>query len=194
MGESKRVLIVGVAGVGKTAVLSKVKEILSNNGLKVETVTYGSVMFEEAKKMFNLNNRDELRKLKLKDQRKLQLLAAEKISKLKEDILLIDTHLAIKTGNAYLPGLPFEVIKKLKLDLIILIEATSEEILKRRMNDKSRNREALNKESIEEELRMEKEFLATCATLAGAPLFCVVNKENKLNETADLVAKVIMEG
>jgi len=194
LGESKRVLIVGVAGVGKTAVLSKVKEILSNNGLKVETVTYGSVMFEEAKKKFNLNNRDELRKLKLKEQRKLQLLAAEKISKLKEDVLLIDTHLAIKAGSAYLPGLPFEVIKKLKLDLIILIEASAEEILKRRINDKSRNREALNKESIEEELRMEKEFLASCATLAGAPLLCVVNKENKLNETADLIAKAIMEG
>ncbi|MEM4311424.1 MAG: adenylate kinase [Nitrososphaerales archaeon] len=192
MVEAKRVLVVGIAGVGKTTVLNRVKEILKEKDLKVESLTYGTLMLEEAERLHKVKDRDELRKLKLQEQRELQISAAKKISKANSDIVLIDTHLLIKSGNIYLPGLPFDVIKKLKPKLIILIEAPAKEILKRRKKDSSRKRETLSKRAIEEELKMERELLGTCATLAGAPMLRVMNRENEVDKAAKIIGESLI--
>ena len=63
--------------------------------MKVETVVFGTLMFEEANKK-GLKNRDEMRNLSIEDQRNLQEDAAKRIAEMKEKIVIIDTHLFIK--------------------------------------------------------------------------------------------------
>ena len=57
----KTVIIVGVPGVGKSTIITNATETLKNKGTSVKTVVFGSVMFEEARKL-GINDRDELKK------------------------------------------------------------------------------------------------------------------------------------
>ena len=63
-------------------------------------------MFEQAK-LLSINNRDELRKLSLEQQRSLQEMTANYIFSLENDIVIIDTHLFINTAEGYYPGIPY---------------------------------------------------------------------------------------
>ena len=47
--ESKKVVVVGIPGVGKTTVVSKVVEKLNALNKSVSVHSFGTVMFEEAK-------------------------------------------------------------------------------------------------------------------------------------------------
>ena len=79
LAESKKiVIIVGIPGVGKTTLVTKLVEILTSNGKTVNVVSFGSVMLDEAKKR-GLSDRDQLRKLPMEEQKNLQKLAAETI-------------------------------------------------------------------------------------------------------------------
>ncbi|MEM2508848.1 MAG: AAA family ATPase, partial [Candidatus Thermoplasmatota archaeon] len=91
-----KVVVAGIPGAGKTTVLKEVKGI--------EIINYGDVMFSIAKKKNLVNDRDEIRKLPIDEQRKLQKEAAKFISKKKN--VIIDTHCTIKTRDGYMPGLP----------------------------------------------------------------------------------------
>jgi len=77
LAESKKVIIVGIAGVGKTTIVSKVVEILKAKKISVSVSIFGSIMFEEAKKK-GITSRDELRKLSVPEQKELQSMAAKK--------------------------------------------------------------------------------------------------------------------
>ncbi|HET6730621.1 MAG TPA: AAA family ATPase, partial [Nitrososphaeraceae archaeon] len=70
-----RLIIVGVPGVGKTTVISKASEILNQRGLTTRVVVFGSLMFENAKKL-GVMDRDSMRKLSVNAQRRLQEMAA----------------------------------------------------------------------------------------------------------------------
>ena len=62
LAESKKVVVVGIPGVGKTTVVSKVVEKLNALNKSVSVHSFGTVMFEEAKED-GLKDRDDLRKL-----------------------------------------------------------------------------------------------------------------------------------
>ena len=109
--KTKRIIVVGIPGVGKTTVVSSVKNTLEQTGIKTNLAEFGKIMLEEAKKL-NIKNRDEIRRLSIDDQKKLQNLAATKISQIYSDVVIIDTHLFINTKEGYYPGLPAESIKQ----------------------------------------------------------------------------------
>ena len=48
---NKRVVVVGIPGVGKTTVISRTAEILNQRGTQTAVVVFGTMMFEEAKKL-----------------------------------------------------------------------------------------------------------------------------------------------
>jgi adenylate kinase len=75
--KSKRIVVVGIPGVGKTTVVSSVKNTLEEKGVKTILAEFGKIMLEEANKL-NIKNRDEIRRLSIDEQKKLQNLAAEK--------------------------------------------------------------------------------------------------------------------
>ena len=183
LAESKKVIIVGIAGVGKTTVVSKVVEILKAKKISVSVSIFGSIMFEEAKKK-GVTSRDELRKLSVPEQKELQSMAARKIASFSDNVVIVDTHAFIATKEGFYPGLPHNVLEILMPDSFIMISARPEEIYNRRMKDTTRNRDIVSIDAIKKELDVTNAMLSTCSILCGSPIKMVLNSEGKIDEAA----------
>lgn len=190
LDESKKVVIVGIPGVGKTTVVSKVVEILNRKNKTVSVVNYGTVMFEQAKNN-GIKDRDDIRRLPMTEQQKLQKLAAEKISQLNDNAVIIDTHAFISTASGFYPGMPDYVIKIIKPANFISISARPELIYNRRKSDETRNRDIVSIDSIKKELSVQDAMLSCCSVLSGSPLKTIRNDEGKVEEAAMNVIKAI---
>ena len=132
--------MVGIPGVGKSTLVSKIVEILKARQKSVSVNSFGTIMFEEAQKI-GIKDRDELRKLTMDEQQNLQKKAAEKIANLQDDLVIIDTHAFIITNAGFYPGLPHHVLEIIKPSNFISVYARPEEIYNRRMKDTTRNRD-----------------------------------------------------
>lgn len=183
LAESNRVIIVGIPGVGKTTVVSRVVELLKEKNVKVSVSIFGTVMFNEAKKK-GVQNRDDLRKLSVKEQRELQSMAAKTIASISDDVVIVDTHAFISTQEGFYPGLPNNVLEILNPDSFIMITARPEEIYNRRMTDTSRTRDIVSIDTIKKELDVTSAMLSTCSILCGSPIKMVLNTEGKVDEAA----------
>ena len=190
LAESKKVVVVGIPGVGKTTVVSKVVEKLNVLNKSVSVHSFGTVMFEEAKED-GLKDRDDLRKLTVEEQKNLQKKAAEKIAEHQENIVIIDTHAFISTKEGYYPGLPHYVIQILKPTHFIAVSAKPDEIYNRRTNDDTRDRDIISIGSIKEELDVQDAMLSSCSVLSGSPMKVVLNTEGKVEEAADSIINAI---
>ncbi len=183
LAESNRVIIVGIPGVGKTTVVSRVVELLKEKNVKVSVSIFGTVMFDEAKKK-GVQNRDDLRKLSVKEQKELQSMAARTIASIADDVVIVDTHAFISTQEGFYPGLPHNVLEILNPDSFIMITARPEEIYNRRMTDTSRTRDIVSIDTIKKELDVTSAMLSTCSILCGSPIKMVLNTEGKVDEAA----------
>ncbi len=79
---TKRVIIVGIPGVGKSTVITNILNTLSKQEIDIKMAEFGTIMFEQAK-LFSISNRDELRKLSIEKQRSLQEMTANYIFSLR---------------------------------------------------------------------------------------------------------------
>jgi adenylate kinase len=147
-------------------------------------------MMREAEKI-GVKQRDDMRKLPVFEQRRLQIAAASYIAKMNSDILLVDTHLFIKTSEGYWPGLPNNVASALAPTHLIMITASPEDILGRRQSDTSRNRDKASEKEILEELEIGKNMLCSLAIFTGAAMIYVQNAEGKVNEASDQIVSAI---
>lgn len=191
MEEPKRItIVVGIPGVGKTTVITKTRDILLQSGFNTTVVVFGSVMLSEAKKM-GIGDRDQIRKLSLSGQQNLQNLAADYICSVKEDLVIVDTHLFIRTSSGFFPGIPQNVIQKLKPRNLILITATPEEILARRAKDESRNRDMVSIEEIKKELGLAISMISTISILSGSAFEIVDNHQGSSEDTARFIARIL---
>ena len=188
--EHKKVVIVGIPGVGKTSLVTTIVEKLSESGIAVSVHSYGTLMLDEAKNL-GVQDRDELRRLPVEKQKELQKNTAEKISNLTDDIVFIDTHAFISTKEGFYPGLPNDVIQIIQPTHFIAISARPEEIYNRRMKDETRNRDKVSIESIKKELAIQDSMLSTCSVLSGSPMKVILNNEGKIEEAANNVIKAI---
>jgi adenylate kinase len=189
--EPKRItIVVGIPGVGKTTVITKTKDILLQSGYNTTVIVFGSVMLSEAKKM-GIGDRDQIRKLSLSGQQNLQNLAADYICSVKEDLVIVDTHLFIRTSSGFFPGIPQNVIQKLKPRNLILITATPEEILARRAKDESRNRDMVSIEEIKKELGLAISMISTISILSGSAFEIVDNHQGSSEDTASFIARIL---
>ena len=184
LAESKRVIIVGIPGVGKTTIVSKVVELLREKKISVSVFIFGTVMFDEAKKTKGIQNRDDLRKLTVREQKDLQSMAATKIASITDEAVIVDTHAFISTKEGFYPGLPHNVLEILMPDSFIMISARPEEIYNRRMKDTTRNRDIVSIDAIKKELDVTSAMLSTCSILCGSPIKMVLNIEGKIDEAA----------
>jgi len=190
LDESKKIVIVGIPGVGKTTVVTKVFEILNTKNKSVSVVSFGNLMFEEALK-YGIKDRDDLRKLSISQQQDLQKKAAERIAKLNDNVIIIDTHAFITTQAGFYPGLPDYVIKIIKPSNFISISARPEVIFNRRKQDETRNRDVVSIDLIKKELAVQDAMLSSCSVLSGSPLKTILNDEGKVEEAAMNVIKAI---
>jgi len=178
------VVVTGIPGVGKTTVMKEAAE-----GLDIQFVTFGTVMTDIALEMNLVQDRDEMRKLTLEQQKELQIKTAEKVAKMGN--VIVDTHATIKTSKGYMPGLPEWVIKKLNPTAIIVVEADPEEIYNRRLKDITRDRDPDSKEKIAEHQQMNRAAAMACATLSGATVKIVFNHDNAIEDAVKDAAPVL---
>ncbi|RLE49564.1 MAG: adenylate kinase [Candidatus Methanomethylicota archaeon] len=194
--KGKIIVVAGIPGVGKTTVLNEALKLCQQRGVLCKVVNYGTVMLEEALRRNLVSHRDEMRKLPLDVQLDLQKTAAERIrSMAEEENVIVDTHVLIKTPSGYLPGLPLWVANALKPDIIALIEADVNEVVKRRMRDAEiRVREADSLEALQEHQQLNRSAALSVATLVGATVAIIVNREGKASEAAEQLFKLVTEG
>jgi adenylate kinase len=189
LAENKRAIIVGIPGVGKTTVITRANEMLMQKR-KAEVVVFGTVMFEEAKKI-GLKNRDEMRIMPIEDQRRLQEMAAQRITEMKDDIVLIDTHLFINTEEGYYPGLPMRLLSIMNPTNLVMVAADPIEIAERRRTDQTRQRDVASAEKIQKELDISRIMVASCSILTGAPFAIIMNNNGQVVEAAANIAKIL---
>lgn len=189
---NKRVVVVGIPGVGKTTVISRTAEILNQRGIQTAVVVFGTMMFEEARKL-GINNRDAMRRESIEVQRHMQDLAARRIADLKDNIVIVDTHLFINTNEGYYPGLPLHLLEVIKPTNIVMVAAHPEEIVNRRRIDETRDRDIESVEDIQYQLDISKVMVATCSVLTGCPFIIIMNSNNKIDETASNIVKALSD-
>jgi adenylate kinase len=192
LAENKRAIIVGIAGVGKTTVITRAAELLNKKRKTTTVVVFGTVMFEEAKKKLGLKSRDDMRRMPVEDQRCLQEMAAQRIAGMKDDIVLVDTHLFINTGEGYYPGLPMRLLNIMKPTNIVMVAADPGEIAERRKTDQTRQRDIATAENIQKELDISQVMVASCSILTGAPFAIIMNSDGSVDEAAANIAKILL--
>jgi len=186
-------IVVGIAGVGKSTVISRAAELLSQKNTKATIIVFGTLMFEESKKM-GLKNRDEMRKLSIEDQHLLQDIAATRIAQMNEEILIIDTHMFINTTEGYYPGIPSRLLEILKPSYLIMIAADPAEIVRRRTTDNTRDRDIVSLENIRNELEISKAMVATSSVLTGSPFILIANDNGMIDNAASTIVNVLAKG
>lgn len=188
----KTVIIVGVPGVGKSTIITNATEALRSKGTSVKTIVFGSVMFEEAKKL-GINDRDKLRKLTVDTQQKLQNMAADHISSLTDSVVFIDTHLFIKTQSGYYPGLPMNLVLKLNPQRLVLVTANSDEILNRRKKDTTRTRDLISDDEINRDIQVSLSMISSLSILTGAPFEIIYNHDDMVDSATSHLVELLAE-
>ncbi|MGE0242520.1 MAG: adenylate kinase [Nitrososphaeraceae archaeon] len=190
--KTKRIVVVGIPGVGKTTIISSVKKTLDEKEIKTVVAEFGKIMLEEATKL-KIQSRDEIRRLSISEQKNLQNIAAEKISQISGDVVIVDTHLFINTKEGYYPGLPFDLLNNLKPTNLILITANPEEIYHRRQNDSSRDRDIISLDSIKNDIDVSKILISCCSVVSGAPFKILSNHENSIEDCTEKMVSLILD-
>ena len=181
------VIVTGIPGTGKTTICTCLQKIARNAGLKLSVINYGNVMMEISKKHGKIVERDDIRKDNVTVQRQLQREAAETISeeaKSSNNVTIVDTHLAIRTSEGFLPGLPNYSLQLLKPEQLFLVEAQPDEISSRRMKNSGRKRDQAAIQSVREELLFSRLMAGACSVLTSAPVKIVINSKGKQKEAA----------
>jgi len=183
----KLVVITGIPGSGSTTVLKKALEKVDYLHLN-----YGDIMTEIALEKGLVENRDELRKLPAETQKEIQKEAGIRISEKAESTnVIVDTHCTINTPAGFLPGLPIWVLEQLQPDQFILIEAHPDEIIYRRLNDDTRERDLQKVKEIELHQQMNRATSMAYATLTGATVKIIANHDNHLKSTVNKLVNVL---
>ena len=194
-GEQKlrRVINVGIPGDGKSSVVNKIVDSMSSRDLRTQIVNYGTVMMEEASRLLGVKTRDDMRKLPVEDQRKLQVYAASKISSFQEEFVVIDTHLFIVTREGFWPGMPMDVIQALRPTHFVLVSGSIEEISQRRKNDGTRLRDLGTLDSLRLELEAAKILLFASSLICGCPALIVDNADGKVDSAAQDIIEAVFK-
>ena len=186
-------LVVGtVPGAGKTTVIQYVKSKYP----RARIVNKGDLIFDYAEKHYGIRDRDEMRsKLKMSQQRTAQDYAAKKIGKMRDKVVIIDTHFSIKTPTGYIPGVSTRMARHMKLDGIILLEFRPKDVLQRRKKDTRRHREKESEEDVDAQQHVNQEFAMAIANDFEIPVD-IVNlryKEKRPFEHAKKAADEVVE-
>ncbi len=119
-----------------------------------------------------------MRKIPVEKQREVQKIVYKNLSKEKGKFIL-DTHCSVSTPQGYFPGVPFDYLKLLKVDALVLITADPQEVAARRASDPTRKRDA---DDVALHDQMNKSFLAAYSAFTAAPAVIIMNRQGKSEE------------
>ena len=168
------ILVLGSPGAGKTTLINSVNAEIQN----FEVVNIGTLMAEEVKSQ-NIP-RDRLRYLPTGKIRELRKAAFFRIAKMSGTVI-VDTHATVEKGNKFIFGLPINDLQYMgNIRGIIYVDASPEELIKRRSADTVRKRE----NDDEEILNLQRHLNLSVVTLYGStydiPVYILHNKEENL--------------
>ncbi len=183
----KLVVLTGIPGSGSTTLLKKALEQVDYTHLN-----YGDIMTEIAIEEKIVEDRDSLRKLPAETQKEIQAKAAKRIKERSEsENVIVDTHCTINTPAGFLPGLPNWVLEQLQPDLFILIEAYPDEIIYRRLNDDTRERDVQKAKDIQLHQEMNRAASMAYATLTGATVKILSNHDNHIDASVSKLVNAL---
>jgi adenylate kinase len=192
------VVITGVPGCGKGKVME-----LAGKKMDVSILNFGDFMFRMATESGLVKDRDDMRKkIGMELTRAMQKKAAgaigEEIGKLGENVI-IDTHCTIKTPAGYVPGLPFEVLRNLKPDAIVIREVDPASIVERRNRDRATGVRAKRDEeevsAIQLHQNLNRVYAAAYSAISGSTLKIVIDKKVEEYEfqNAEVAAQALLD-
>lgn len=110
-----------------------------------------------------------------------------------ENIIIIDTHLFIKTSQWYYPGIPLNIVQIIRPTHLLLIIANAGEISLRRQADTTRHRELLSEEEIQHEIDLSRMMIVSLANLTGSPFTIIENNNNQADKAARGIASILVD-
>jgi adenylate kinase len=185
---TKLILFVGTPGAGKSSLL---KLVAPKADIKI--INLGDELLKIAKERFGITNREDLGKLTNEDTRKQREMAFQTIIDQHQDAI-IDTHLSVKYGRRYLPGVTIAELEKIRIKAIIYVDASSDEIWKRRHSDPAKmNRRNIDDTiaEIDEQRGINLAILSSCAIYLSIPIYIIYNAEGKLEQAATEVEAIV---
>lgn len=192
-------VVVGVPGVGKSTVVNIAVGRLSQKGYRVLVLNYGDYMLKRLVAAGLVRDRDEIRKLPQRIQvenqaeaARMMIRDASEIIASSRGVLVVDTHLLIRTPAGYWPGLPAHVVQELKPDALILIEASPDEILRRQTADQRRRRADYQDPAVVEELQRLNRFEAlVVASFTGASVLIIQNRDGEAERAGSELSSIL---
>jgi adenylate kinase len=170
-------VVVGVPGVGKTSLSESASESLG-----YQYVNYGDLMLQIAQEEGTASTQEEMFKLPLDSQYRIWRRAALRVKPWKK--VLLDLHGIDHSSQGYLTSLPVDILLP---EIIIIVESSSLNILKRRNIDIHKKRPMETIKEIEEHMGILRISMAVCAALLGS-YFTVLQNDNFRNCLSDLKA------
>ncbi len=183
------IIVAGVPGAGKTTIMDNVAK--SNN---YKFVNVGDMMMTLGKERGYFTERDRMRYFTNLIRKELVHEVFESISKMEGNIV-VDTHASVEEHGRYMPGLPTDAVEPIKDSLLALvcIDATTQEIMERRMKDTTRQREVETAETIDVQRIINISVLSAMSLTYDVPLFVVPNEEGKIDLSVDIFKKYIAD-
>ncbi|MDH5442690.1 MAG: adenylate kinase [Hadesarchaea archaeon] len=189
---SRVVVVTGVPGTGKSTVVQEALKQLKTQDVEYEFINYGDVMLKLMRDREGVTDRDEMRKFPTGSYREIQREAGKQIARAaRQKFVLVDTHCLIKKPEGYYPGLPRWVIEELNPESIVIIEATPEEVARRRTKDTMRRRDKELLDEVVEHQLLNRATATAYATLTGATVRIIHNRDGKLSKAVKEMVEVL---
>jgi adenylate kinase len=179
----------GTPGAGKSTILA----LYNKKSKEVSITNLGTMMLKAAEEEHkNVKDRDRLRYMSDEDIIEVREKALSKIMSGSKNTI-IDTHSSVKQGRRYVPGFSMKELGKMDIDAIIYIDASSDDIIKRRMSDSSRKREIEGPLEIDEQRSINLAIISTIALHLDIPIYILYNREGMAKEVAEQVKLITKE-
>ena len=189
---TKLILFVGTPGAGKSTILNSLALTTKE---RLSVVNLGDELLSIAKKKTGMTDREQLGMRGEEEIKKDREEAFSDIIARKHDTI-IDTHLTIKYGRRYIPGVTIKELEHIRIKAIIYVDATAKEIWHRRHSDPSKaNRRNINdtEAEIEEQRNINLAILSSCAITLSIPIYIIYNRDGRQEEAVNELGKIIKE-
>lgn len=181
-------VVSGVPGVGSSNVCQEARSRLDDS---YQLVNFGDVMLEEAVSRGLAAAREELGRLPVRDYRLLQRSASEFIAeRTRDNELIVDTHFMLHTNHGFLPGFPEDVLREVRPDRLVLVEAAPSTIVDRRSGSEYRDYGGQDERLVEFHQQLNRAAAVTYSMHTGAPIR-VLSNESTPDETAETLVRMV---